>query len=235
LSNNVVKIISAGAPKLGVRRCTEFFEKNSDISVRIIFATAPEITKAILSEECSSDIIIAPDLIVSKFEKSGHVIELSGTTIGSVKVAVVVKQGAIEPNISSKEELKRAILTSTRIIFNEASSGQYIRSMIDNMGIRKEISNNILITKTGSDVIEYLDQSLSNNEIGFSQATEIQLKINEGMNVKLIGTLPTEIEHVSSYKSALLTTSANKKAARDMLHFMSSNAAKRICITSGLL
>jgi ABC-type molybdate transport system substrate-binding protein len=235
LSDNVVKIISAGAPKLGVRRCANFFEKNSDISVRIIFATAPEITKAILSEECSSDIIIAPDLIVSKFEESGHVIELSGTTIGSVKVAVVVKQGAIEPNISSKKELKRAMLTSKRIIFNEASSGQYISSMIDTMGIRKGISNNILITKTGSDVIEYLDQSLSNNEIGFSQATEIQLKINEGMNVRLLGTLPREIEHIISYKSALLTTSANKKAARDMLHFMSSNAAKRICITSGLL
>jgi ABC-type molybdate transport system substrate-binding protein len=235
LSDNVVKIISAGAPKLGVRRCANFFEKNSDISVRIIFATAPEITKPILSEECSSDIIIAPDLIVSKFEKSGHVIELSGTTIGSVKVAVVVKQGAIEPNISSKKELKRAMLTSKRIIFNEASSGQYISSMIDTMGIRKGISNNILITKTGSDVIEYLDQSLSNNEIGFSQATEIQLKINEGMNVRLLGTLPREIEHIISYKSALLTTSANKKAARDMLHFMSSNAAKRICITSGLL
>ena len=133
MSNNVIKIISAGAPKLGVRRCIKFFKKNSDISVRIIFATAPE------------------------------------------------------------------------------------------------------ITKTGSDVIEYLDQSSSNHEIGFSQATEIQLKINEGMNVRLIGTLPAEIEHVSSYKFALLTSSANKKAARDMLHFMSSNEAKRICITSGLL
>jgi len=234
LPDNEVKIISAGATKLGVRRCAGTFEENTGVSVRITFATVPKIINTILSEECNSDIVIAPDPTILKFEKSGHVIRLSGTTFGSVKVAVVVKQGAIEPNISSKEDLKRAILNSKKIIFNEASSGQYIRSMIDNMGIKKEISNNILITKTGSDVIEHLDKSLSNHEIGFSQATEIQLKIDEGMDVRLIGTLPKEIEHVSTYKSALLASSANKKRAQEMLHFMSSNEAKRICMTSGL-
>ena len=119
MPDNEVKIISAGATKLGVRRCAGTFEENTGISVRITFATAPKIINTILSEECNSDIVIAPDPTILKFEKSGHVIRLSGTTFGSVNVGVVVKQGAIEPNISSKEELKRAILTSKKILSKE--------------------------------------------------------------------------------------------------------------------
>ena len=102
------------------------------------------------------------------------------------------------------------------------------------MGIEKAIRNNVLVTKTGAEVIEYLDQSLSNHEIGFSQATEIQLKIDKGMHVKLVGTLPKEIEHISTYGSALLGASANKKIARDMLDFISSSEASRICLAMGL-
>jgi molybdate transport system substrate-binding protein len=183
---------------------------------------------------CDSDIVVAPPSTILDLEKSGHVIKLSGVIFGSVKIAVMVKQGAILPNISSKDELKWAILDSKKIIFNQASSGQYIKLMIESMGIYNEILKKTLRTKTGAEVIEYLDGSNSFNEIGFSQATEVQLKINEGWGVKFVGILPREIEHISTYKSALLVSSTNKNEAHELLNFMSTDEAKSICSSTGL-
>ena len=234
MSNKGIKIISAGAPKLGVRKCSDVFYQRTGIPVHTRFATTPEIDKIISINMCNSDIVIAPNSTILKFERSGHVTKLSGVIFGSVKIAVMVKQGATLPNISSKDELKRAILNSKKIIFNQASSGQYIKSMIESMGIYSKILSKTLRTKTGAEVIDYLDRSNSFNEIGFGQATEIQLKINEGWGVKFVGILPREIEHISTYKSALLVSSTNKNEAHELLNFMSSDEAKSICLSTGL-
>lgn len=231
---NHINIISAGAPKLGMTKCAKFFSQNTGISVHVDFATAPIITNTISLGECSADIVLAPASTIRKLEKTGHVIKNSGMNFGSVKIAVVVKTGTEEPNLLSKETLKRAILNSKRVIFNEASSGQYISLMIKKMGITKETYDNIMITKTGADVINYLDGSLYYNEIGFSQVTEIQLKIDEGKNIKLVGTLPKEIEHVSTYRSALLKNSADNQPAKDMIYSMASAEGRRICKAAGL-
>ena len=234
MSDKGINIISAGAPKLGVKKCSDAFYQQTGIPVHARFATTPEIDKIISTNLCNSDIVIAPSSTILKFERSGHVTKLSGVIFGSVKIAVMVKKGAMVPNISSKVTLERAILNSEKIIFNQASSGQYIKSMVKSMGIYGKISKKTLITTTGAEVIQYLDTSKSSNEIGFGQATEVQLKINEGLGIQFVGILPKEVEHISIYKTALLVSSANREEAYELLNFMSSEEAKSICFSTGL-
>ena len=110
MSDKGINIISAGAPKLGVKKCSDAFYQRTGIPVHTRFATTPEIDKIISTNLCNSDIVIAPSSTILKFERSGHVTKLSGVIFGSVKIAVMVKKGAMVPNISSKVTLERAIL-----------------------------------------------------------------------------------------------------------------------------
>jgi ABC-type molybdate transport system substrate-binding protein len=83
--------------------------------------------------------------------------------------------------------------------------------------------------------MEHLDASDLTNEIGFGQATEIQVQINKGLKVKLLGTLPKDVEKISTYASALLAGSADNQAANDFLDFMASDEGQEICKATGLI
>ncbi len=235
MSQNEIKILSAGAPKTGVSRCAEAFSKKTGITVKVEFGTAPTIIETINSGVSEVDIVVAPVAAAESFEQDGYTVAGSGAIVGSVKAAVTVKNGAIEPDLTSGETLKQAILSADSVVYNEASSGQYIASMIEKMGIAEEIADKVTITKTGSAVMQHLDQSPLTNEIGFGQATEIQVQIDSGCDVKLLGTLPKEVEKISTYKTALLTGSANNQAAKDLLDFMASEEGQKICKATGLI
>jgi molybdate transport system substrate-binding protein len=234
MEKNEIKILSAGAPKTGVSRCAETFTQKTDIPVSVQFATAPELRETIGSGTSNADIVVAPVPTAETFAAGGHTVAGSGSIIGSVKAAVTVKNGALEPDLTSAKTLKQAILEADSLVYNKASSGQYIAIMMENLGIAYEVAAKTIRTKTGAAVMEHLHASDLTNEIGFGQATEIQVQIDKGLNVKLVGPLPKELENVTTYQSALLTRSADNQKAKALLDFMASDEGRRICLETGL-
>ncbi|NNK94594.1 MAG: substrate-binding domain-containing protein [Desulfobacterales bacterium] len=235
MADNELKILSAGAPKTGVARCAEAFTGKTDVPVSVQFATAPVLRDMIISGTSDADIVIAPIPAAKAFAESGHTVDGTGSIIGSVKAAVTVKNGAKEPDLSSAESLKQAILETDSLVYNEASSGQYIATMIEKFGIADEVAAKTTRTKTGAAVMEHLHASTLTNEIGFGQAIEIQVQIDKGLNVKLVGPLPTDVEKVTTYQSALLSRSKNNQNAIELLDFMASEEAREICRGTGLI
>ncbi|MBT7267830.1 MAG: substrate-binding domain-containing protein [Rhodospirillaceae bacterium] len=235
MASDEIKILSAGAPKSAVAACADAFSEKTGIPIWYEFATAPILKEIVGSGNCEADIVVAPVGASETFAAEDHVIADSGSVLGSVKAAVTIKSGAIEPDLSSAETLKQALLGADSIVYNEASSGQYIHTMIEQMGITDAVTDKVTRTKTGSAVMEHLHASSLMNEIGFGQATEIQVQINKGLDVKLLGTLPKEVEKISTYQSALLVGSEGNQAAKDLLEFIASEEGQRICKTTGLI
>jgi molybdate transport system substrate-binding protein len=234
LAENEIKILCAGAPKTGVRRCAEAFTQKTGIPVSIEFATEPELRETIGSGTSDADIVVAPVPTAKAFAAEGYTVAGSGSVVGSVKAAVTVRNGAIEPDLTSAETLKQAILETDSLVYNKASSGQYIATMIEKLGIADEVAAKTTRTITGAAVMEHLHASDLTNEIGFGQATEIQVHINKGLNVKLVGTLPKEVEKVTTYQAALLTPSVDNRNAKKLLDLMASDEGRRICRETGL-
>jgi len=234
MSDKGIKILSAGAPKTGVARCAEAFRKNTGIPVSFEFTTTPTLKETINSGSHDVNIVVAPIATIKAFDIAVHTVPESSAVLGSVKTAVTIRKGAVEIDLASKGSLKQALLMAKSIVYNEASSGQHIASIIKDMGIEADIADKVTITKTGAQVMQYLDQSLLDNEFGFSQATEIQVQIDKGCNVKLLGTLPKEVAKVSTYKAALLMWASNNQNAKDLIDFMASKEGQLICRTAGL-
>ena len=235
MSGPQIRMLSAGAPKLAVAECSDAFANSSGVKVSYEFATAPVLKETVGSGACDADVVVAPVAAVAAFAEAGHVVSGSGPILGSVKAAVAIRNGANEPDLSSAENLKQALLAADSIVYNVASSGQYIHSMIEKMGIAEEVEDRVVRTKTGSAVMEHLDRSDLTNEIGFGQATEIQVQIGNGLDVKLLGALPAEVEKISTYGSALLARADDNQAARDLLDFMASDEGQAICKSTGLI
>lgn len=235
MSENEIKILSAGAPKTAVALCAEAFSKKTGIAVSFEFATAPVLREIIGTGASDAEIVIAPIAAADSFDADDHTVPNSGSIVGSVKAAVTIKNGAIEPDLTSGETLKQAMLDTESLVYNVASSGQYIATMIEQMGIADQVADKTTRTKTGSAVMQHLDASDLTNEIGFGQATEIQVQIDKGLDVKLLGTLPKDVENVTSFRSALLAPAADNQAAKDLLNFIASEEGQVICKSTGLI
>ncbi len=230
-TSQIIRILSAGAPKTGVRKCAEAFAAITGGDFKIEFATAPVLKQRVGDGDANADVLVAPLVAMEVFHTLGLVV--AGGPIGSVTAGVVVRNGAPEPDLSSVESFVAAMLGADSLVYNEASSGQYIASMIDKLGIAEQVAAKVVLTKTGSAVMEHLAMDTAANEIGFGQITEIRLK--EDLGVHLVGALPDAIGKVTTYAVAVLAGSPIPESADALAAFMTSADGKEIMVATGVV
>tara|TARA_R110000787_G_scaffold38793_11_gene97526 strand:+ start:1192 stop:1899 length:708 start_codon:yes stop_codon:yes gene_type:complete len=229
-----LRILSTGAPKGGVSGCARAFEEATGRAVEVQFVTAPVLRELVEKGEAAADIVVAPVARMDAFEAEGSVLPGIRSTVGSVKAGVVVRAGAQEPDLSSAESLKAAILAADSIVYNVATSGQYIVQMMDRLGVAEAIEDKVTRVPNGSGVMMHLADSKIENEIGFGQLTEIRVHEDRGIAVKLVGALPKELENVTTYCAAVFAKAADPEAARELVAFMGTDHGREICRGTGL-
>ncbi len=235
MTEEIIKILSAGAPKTGVARCAEQFASTTGQKFALEFATAPVLRERVNNNEANADIVVAPEKAFTDFRKNDKVAQNPGGLLGAVKAAVVIRKNSTKPDLASGETLKKAILDADGLVYNRASSGQYIEKMIESLGIAESVADKTLRTPTGAGVMEHLAESGLGFEIGFGQITEIQVQIDKGLAVELVGPLPKEVENITPYYVGLLKAADNKEVATGLVEFMVSDSGKRIFRSTGVL
>jgi len=134
-----IGILSTGAVKPGLTKVIEGFEREQHSKVLVDFATAPAIAKR---NDESFDIVIAPRDPLKTAKSTG---KLSGESmlLGRIGVGVMVRDGAVLPKIATIEELKKTLLNSEAIVFNQASTGLYIDNLFKQLGIAAQLEPKI--------------------------------------------------------------------------------------------
>lgn len=227
-----IRILSAGAPKGGVGNCASTFARKTGYEVDVTFATAPALREKIESGDTGADILVAPVPHMKDYVAAGHVV--AGTTIpvGSVRAGLAVRKGAAAPDISSVESFKAALLAADAVLYNRASSGQYVEGLMTKLGLAEALAAKTERFATGTAVMVRLAEGHAASEIGFGQITEIRRF--EGGGITLVGALPEEIGKVTSYAAGLLARAAAADHVKALLDFMGSAAGARICAEAGL-
>lgn len=231
--NGSVRILSAGAPKTGVRLCAEAFFGKTDQPFEIEFATAPVIRERMTGEGANADVIVLPVPAMQDVTNNGLIVPETVSVIGSVTAGVVVRNGAADPDVSSVDAFVAAMLAADRLVFNSASSGQYIADMIEKLGIADQVAAKTVRVATGAAVMETLVEDTGDKTIGFCQITEI--KLLEHLGVHLVGPLPEAIGKVTTYAVGLVASADNQGNARSLVEFMASPDGKRIFVDSGVV
>lgn len=230
----VIRILSTGAPKGGVSGCAGAFGEKTGRKIEVNFVTAPALKEQVEGGTARADVIVAPVARMDAFEAGGQVVPAFRTIVGSVKAGVVIRDGARVPDISSADSLKAAILAADSVVYNVATSGQYIVQMMDRLGVTDAIKDRVTTVPNGSGVMMHLADSPLDNEIGFGQLTEIRVHEDRGIAVNLVGALPVELENVTTYCAAIFAKAEQPDAAKAFVDFMATDEGRDICIASGL-
>jgi molybdate transport system substrate-binding protein len=229
-SNTPLAVWSAGALEEGILRLTARYEREADQDVTTQFGTGPELEKR-LSSAATADVLIAPAAVVERAVKAGRAVGGTETPIGRVGVGVTVRRGVPRPNVATVEKLKAALLDAESVVYNQASTGQYLETLFARMGILDELKNKTTRYVSAAQVLEHVLAG-KRREIGFGPITEI--KSFEPKGVVLVAPLPADVQNYTTYVAAVLSHASTRGAARDFIRYLTTPAARQAFAATGV-
>jgi molybdate transport system substrate-binding protein len=223
-----LRVLSAGAIEPGLKAAVGSFEKQTGHTVQITFNTAPELRKRMESNP-AFDVVIAPPAVIGDFAAASKLAE-ARANVGRVGMGVAVREGAPLPDISSADALKRSVLDAESLVFNRASTGLYLESLLKKMDVYAQVEGKTTRYADGASVMEHVLKG-KGREIGFGAMTEILLY--QGKGLKLVGPVPAEVQNYTAYTAAPLASSTQAVLAQQFVTFL-SGPGKPLFVAAGV-
>jgi molybdate transport system substrate-binding protein len=233
VDERALRILSADAPQASVRECARRHAAETGRPFALALATAPAIRERVRASAAEADLVVAPLPVLEELAAEGRISPHSIAALGAVTVGVVVRDGAREPDLSSRQSFLESVLEADAVIYNTASSGLYVAELLVRLGIAETIAPRSVVVATGAAVIDELLARASADAVGFGHVTEIRR--HEGRGVRLAGPLPEPIGRNTVYAAGALAGAVRAEAARAFVAFMTSPKGKRIFAARGVL
>jgi molybdate transport system substrate-binding protein len=228
-----LKVLSAGAMQRGLVTVGAKFKEHSGTQVQIRYATAPELRKILTENGGAADVILAPNPTLAELAGAGKVAPDSQKEIGGVGSAVLIRPDAPLPDISTLAAFKRSLVEADALVYNRASSGVYIESMLKKIGVFDQVQSKIVRVDDGEAVATRVKEG-HGREFGFGGYTDV-LHNQEMGGVKLVGPIPDEVQNYTMYSSALIAAAPSPTPARAFLAYLETPEAQAIFLASGVV
>lgn len=222
----MISILSAGAVEPGLRAALKAYGK----PVSVTFNTAPQIRERVEKKGETYDVVVVPPAAMDAFADAGRV-EAARVTLGRVGQGIAVRPGAPLPDISSLEAMKRALLEAESVVFNRATGGQYIESMLRRIGVYGEIESKTTRYASAAEVMAHLLKG-TGRELGFAPMTEIMLYQEKGL--RFVGPLPAEVQQHNTYVASPMRGAKNAQGAAELVRFLGTPAARAALVSGGV-
>ena len=155
---------------------------------------------------------------IDKLIDEGHVLAGSRVDLVHSGVAVAVRAGAAQPDISSEAALKAAVLAAHTLGYSTGPSGVQLAKLFERWGIAEQIADRIVTAAPGVPVGALVANGAV--ELGFQQLSELMNL--EG--IALLGPLPPEVQITTTFSAGIAATSTRPEAVRELLDFLASSA-----------
>jgi molybdate transport system substrate-binding protein len=165
------------------------------------------------------DIVALASNPLSQLESAGKTV--AGSTVALVRsgVSVAVPAGAAQPDISTEQALKTAVMAAPTLGYSTGPSGTHLVNTFERWGILESIRPRIVQAPPGVPVARLVAQG--DVALGFQQLSEL-LHVP---GISIVGPLPPGVQVMTTFAAALAATCTQPEAAKALLAFMASPAA----------
>ena len=221
-----IRVFCTGAARRAYETLAPQFERATGHKLLTQFALPPDLVKKVDAGEPFDVIILSYD--VEGLIKQGKLTANSRTVFGRIGVGVAVQQGAPKPDFSTVEAFKHALLNAKSIATSgEGSSGRYVVTLLDRLGIADQIKPKIKSGGPG-----YSAQLVSRGEVDFVVSGLPPLLGAPG--IEWLGYLPAEINNWLAFTGGVSASAKEAEAGRALLNFLVTPAAIAVWKENGL-
>jgi molybdate transport system substrate-binding protein len=210
--------ISSMATRQVLGELAQAYEKRTGRPVAIESVGGVDAAKRVAAGEAFDFVVLAADAI-DKLVASGQVLAGSRVDLVNSGVAIAVPAGAPQPDVSTEEALKRAVLAAPTIGYSTGPSGVALVKLFERWGIASELQGRLVQAQPGIPVGSLVAKG--EVALGFQQLSElIHLQ-----GIALLGPMPPAVAIDTIFSGGVCQASAQPEAVREMLAFMASEDA----------
>lgn len=209
--------ISSMATRLVLAELAEAYQRASGQRLRIESVGGVDAAKRVAAGEAFDVVILASDAI-DKLIASGHVLAGSRVDLVHSGVAVAVRAGAAQPDISSEDAVRAAVQAARSVSYSTGPSGVALARLFERWGLAEELKARLVTPPPGIPVGSLVAKG--EVALGFQQLSEL---INlEGITV--LGPLPPAIQITTTFSAGICSASRQPEAVRALLDYLRSPA-----------
>jgi molybdate transport system substrate-binding protein len=219
-----IRVLSAPAIRQGLEALVESFKAETGHEVDLDFASGPNIGKRMDTERYVCDVVVAPGGVIEARRDSGRFGHEEERPVGGVEAGVAIRTGAPAPDISTSDAVRQALLKADAVVFNKASSGDFIAEMIKGLGVMDDIADRVTRFEDGREAMEFLAKTEGDTALGFGQSTG--LKVHESLGITVVGPLPPDIGNVTTYMAMRMPEAGDFDAAEALVEYLTNDAGR---------
>jgi molybdate transport system substrate-binding protein len=221
-----LKVISSQAIKEAYLALAPEFERVSGHKLNTTWNGTIDVLKKLRAGEIF-DMVILVTPSMDEMIKEGKIVASSRVNLVRSGIAIGVPQGAPKPDISSVEAVKRALLATKKGVgYSSGPSGVFLQDLFKRWGIADKIT--IKQTPPGTPVGTLLARG--EIDVGFQQVSELMLF----PGIQYVGPVPPEMDTVSAFAGGVHASAQHPDAARELIQFIASPAARPTIEKTGM-
>jgi molybdate transport system substrate-binding protein len=220
-------ILSGNGARPAVRELAAQFESRSGHKVTVRLDVNPEVKRRIEAGE-AFDIAVLNPPVLDELIGQGRIMAGTRTVLGRAGIGVGVRTGAARPDLSSVQAFTRALLAAKSVAYpGEGASGRYFVSVVDRLGIAKEMQTK-LRPMPAEDTVEVVARGEA------ELVVVVASRISGVPGVELVGGIPPELQTWIGFAAGIGSNAKAPEAAREMLRFFTGSSAATVLRTVGI-
>jgi len=218
-------VLSTNATKAALHELAPQFEKATGQHLSLAFANSADL-KARIEKGEAFDVAILTAPLVDDLIRQGKLAAVARADIARAGAGVAIKKGAAKPDISTPENLKRALLAAKSISYvGQGATAAIVRGIFDRFGITAEMNAKTKLVLFAAEAV-----AAGEAELGFTQISEI-LPI---AGAELAGPLPAALQVYTTFGAAVAANSNQSAAGARFIKFLQTPAAAQVIEAKGM-
>jgi molybdate transport system substrate-binding protein len=228
-----IKILSTTAMKLVFEELAPAFEQETGNRLAVSLGPSLQLEKRVADGE-ATDVAILTGAGAKDLSARGKLIAGSLVDVAYSSIGVAVPKGAPKPDLSSAESFKRALLAAKSIALSRpvggGASGAHMAKVFEQLGIAAAMAAKAKYGAGGAAGLAGFVVQRGEADIGIQQMAEL-LAVS---GIDVVGPLPAEIQSVTLFTAAIAENASHPEAARALIDFLITPAAKSVIKANGL-